>query len=102
MNSTQMFYVKLCGRVTGPHTPDEIASMGREGTLSPVHRVSIDQERWQPLHEFDGWRKLWNGEGGSTPNQTEPPAQPPPLPPAIPTKWRDDDDKSEPIDVELL
>lgn len=102
MSDDQTFFVKFRAKVTGPHSHDEIAHLVREGTLSPVHKVSLDQERWQPLHELEGWRDLWNGNGDTTPQRTEPVVEPPPLPRGIQEQAPDDNDRNEPIDVELL
>ncbi len=101
MTDSQTFFVKLRAEVTGPHTRDEIAHMVREGTLSPVHRVSLDQERWQPLHEIENWRDLWIGSGSTTYPHTESTAEPPPLPLRVQEQSPGNGDRNEPIDVEF-
>lgn len=102
MSSTETFFVKLRGVVTGPHTRDQVSSMVHDGMLSPIHKVSLDQERWQPLHEIEGWRDLWNGSGSTTGRQGQPTAEPPPLPLEVEEQSPRDNDRNEPLDVELL
>lgn len=102
MSDTQTFFVKLRAKVTGPHTRDEIAYMVRQGTVSPVHEISLDQKRWQPLHEIDGWQHLWDGSASTTKRQLDSTAEPPPLPYAVKEERPGDNDGDERIDVELL
>lgn len=101
MNEPDSFFVKHRAKLTGPHTRDEIAAMVRKGTLSPIHRVSIDQQNWRPLHEIEGWQHLWR-EGGQVVEQKAGTTEPPPLPPATRPPSQADDDQDEPVDVELL
>lgn len=101
MSDAQSFFLKLSGKTTGPHTRDEIAHMVHERTLSPIHKVSLDEEHWQPLHEIEEWRDVWNG-GGSSQRYMGSPTEPPPLPIATQEQPHGDKDENEPLDVELL
>ncbi len=102
MSEADSYFVKYRAKATGPHTRDEIATMVRKGTLSPIHRVSIDQENWRPLHELQGWQHLWKPIGEITAHKTEIITEPPPLPARAQQRQQDDDDPDEPVDVELL
>ena len=101
MSAADSFFVKYRANVTGPHARDEIATMVKKGMLSPIHRVSVDQANWRPLHELDGWQYLWPTTAeatGRTPNAL---AEPPPLPTKTPPR-PNADGRDEPLDVELL
>lgn len=102
MNDADRFFVKYRAKSTGPHTRDGIASMVRRGTITPVHRVSIDQENWHPLHEIQGWQHLWNPTGQAARPKTDSMTEPPPLPASAHESLRSNDDPDEPVDVELL
>ena len=116
MSEVDTFFVKYRATVTGPHTRDKITAMVEEGSLTPVHRISVDHENWQPLHRLAGWHHLWTGPGRVIEHTSGATTEPPPLPcdthrglataealeglrAAAETS---DDNRDEPLDVELL
>lgn len=101
MSEADSLLVKYRGKITGPHTRDELATMVKKGTLSPVHRVSADQSNWRPLHELQGWQHLWRTAAQTFEYESNAVTEPPPLPAKTPLE-PSSDDRDEPLDVELL
>ncbi len=99
MDAEETLYIKHRGRQRGPLTRDDVVSELRKGTLTPIHRVSADQQRWCALHELPAWRDVLANLGLNAAFGQAAAHEPPPLPPQT-TDFEFEDD--EPMDVELL
>lgn len=44
--SSERYYVRIRGRVTGPFDIPQLAQLVERGTLSRIHEVSVDQVSW--------------------------------------------------------
>jgi len=50
----ERFYVRLRDRTTGPFDLTVLQRMARQGQLSRLHQLSIDQQSWKPAASIEG------------------------------------------------
>ncbi|MCK5806534.1 MAG: hypothetical protein KAI66_27135, partial [Lentisphaeria bacterium] len=74
------YFLRWRGKVTGPHSVDQILLDFRKGKVSRLHQVSLDRRMWKALSTHPRFFDLLRDapEPESTPEPTPPPPQPPP------------------------